>query len=68
MTSYLCDFWIGFMEELRHTDFDFGYFFEDMAASRACLSPAVFEEFMAPSYRDHRLHESQDPANGSWSS
>jgi uroporphyrinogen decarboxylase len=41
------------MEELfRHTDFDFGYFFEDMAGKQGMLvSPAVFKEFMAPSYR-----------------
>jgi uroporphyrinogen decarboxylase len=53
MTAYLCDFWISFMEELfRHTDFDFGYFFEDMAGKQGMLvSPAVFKEFMAPSYR-----------------
>lgn len=53
MTSYLCDFWIGFLEELlRHTDFDFGYFFEDMAGKQGLLvSPAIFQEFMAPSYR-----------------
>jgi uroporphyrinogen decarboxylase len=53
MTAYLCDFWIAFMEELfSHTDFDFGYFFEDMAGKQGMLvSPAIFEEFMAPSYR-----------------
>jgi uroporphyrinogen decarboxylase len=53
MTSYLCDFWIAFMEELLcHTDFDFGYFFEDMAGKQGMLvSPAIFAEFMAPAYR-----------------
>ena len=53
IAGYLCDFWIGFMEELfLHTDFDFGYFFEDMAGKQGMLvSPAIFNEFMAPSYR-----------------
>ena len=53
ITAYLCDFWIGFMEELfLHTDFDFGYLFEDMAGKQGMLvSPAIFKEFMAPAYR-----------------
>ncbi len=53
ITSYLCDFWIRFMEELfAWTDFDFGYFFEDMAARKGMLiSPALFREFMLPCYR-----------------
>jgi len=53
ITSYLCDFWISFMEELyRYVDFDFGYFFEDMAGKQGMLvSPAIFKEFMEPSYR-----------------
>jgi Uroporphyrinogen decarboxylase (URO-D) len=53
ITGYLCDFWISFMEELyRHVDFDFGYFFEDMAGKQGMLvSPAIFQEFMAPPYR-----------------
>jgi uroporphyrinogen decarboxylase len=53
IAAYLCDFWIGFMEELfRFADFDFGYFFEDMAGKQGMLvSPAIFNEFMAPFYR-----------------
>ena len=53
MLSYLCDFWIQFAEELlTHTDFDFGYFFEDMAGKQGMLiSPSLFNEFMAPHYR-----------------
>ena len=53
IAGYLCDFWIAFMEELfSHTDFDFGYFFEDMAGKQGMLvSPAIFSEFMAPFYR-----------------
>jgi uroporphyrinogen decarboxylase len=50
MASYLCDFWIGFAEELfSRTDFDFGYFFEDMAGKQGMLvGPDIFHEFMAP--------------------
>jgi uroporphyrinogen decarboxylase len=53
MLSYLCDFWIQFAEELMSfTDFDFGYFFEDMAGRQGMLiSPDMFNEFMAPYYR-----------------
>lgn len=53
MVSYLCDFWINFAEELcSYTDFDFGYFFEDMAGKQGMLiSPAIFKEFMAPYYK-----------------
>jgi len=51
--SYLCDFWIQFAEELMsYTDFDFGYFFEDMAGKQGMLiSPHMFKVFMAPYYR-----------------
>jgi hypothetical protein len=53
IASYLCDFWIAFMEELfHHTDFDFGYLFEDMAGKQGMLiGPDIFREFMAPYYR-----------------
>lgn len=53
IASYLCDFWIQFAEELLgYTDFDFGYFFEDMAGKQGMLiSPDMFNEFMAPCYR-----------------
>jgi len=53
MLSYLCDFWIDFTEELySYTDFDFAYFFEDMAGKQGMLiSPAIFREFMAPYYK-----------------
>jgi uroporphyrinogen decarboxylase len=50
--SYLCDFWIQFAEELlSYTDFDFGYFFEDMAGKQGMLiGPNMFNEFMEPCY------------------
>jgi len=53
MNSYLCDFWINFAEELlKYTDFDFGYFFEDMSGKQGMLiSPDIFNEFMAPYYK-----------------
>jgi uroporphyrinogen decarboxylase len=53
MNSYLCDFWIGFAEELlRYTNFDFGYFFEDISGKQGMLvSPDIFNEFMAPYYK-----------------
>ena len=53
MNSYLCDFWISFAEELLgYTDFDFGYFFEDMSGKQGMLiSPDIFNEFMAPYYK-----------------
>ncbi|MHB1346076.1 MAG: uroporphyrinogen decarboxylase family protein [Candidatus Humimicrobiaceae bacterium] len=53
MNSYLCDFWISFAEELLgYTDFDFGYFFEDMSGKQGMLiSPDIFNEFMSPYYK-----------------
>jgi len=53
MLSYLCDFWINFAEELfKYTDFDFAYFFEDMAGKQGMLvGPNIFNEFMTPYYK-----------------
>lgn len=53
MNSYLCDLWISFAEELlKYTDFDFGYFFEDMSGKQGMLiGPDIFNEFMAPYYK-----------------
>ncbi len=52
MLAHLCDMWINIAEELTSkVDFDYGYFFEDMAyKSGSLVSPDIFREFIAPYY------------------
>ena len=51
--EHLCDMWINIAEELTlKVDFDYGYFFEDMAYKGGSLiSPSIFKEFMFPYYK-----------------
>lgn len=51
--EYLCEFWLEIAEELTSlADFDYGYFFEDMAYNNGSLiSPSIFKEFMMPYYK-----------------
>ena len=51
--DHLCNLWLNIAEELTSKiDFDYGYFFEDMAYKGGSLiSPAIFKEFIAPYYK-----------------
>ncbi len=51
--NHLCSLWLNIAEEIiSKIDFDFCYFFEDMAYKQGSLiSPAIFKEFMAPYYK-----------------
>ena len=53
MAEYLCTMWLQIAEELTSkADFDWCYFFEDMAYKGGSLvGPDIFREFMAPYYR-----------------
>ncbi|HEB32326.1 MAG TPA: hypothetical protein ENI15_15870 [Spirochaetes bacterium] len=53
MAGYLCKMWLQIAEELTSKiDFDWCYFFEDMAYKAGSLiSPAVFRAFMSPYYK-----------------
>jgi hypothetical protein len=53
MADYLCKMWLHIAEELTSKiDFDYCYFFEDMAYKHGSLiGPAIFREFMAPYYK-----------------
>jgi uroporphyrinogen decarboxylase len=52
MADYLCGMWLNIAEELTtKIEFDWCYFFEDMAYKQGSLiGPALFREFMAPYY------------------
>lgn len=51
--NHLCNLWLNIAEEITSKiDFDFCYFFEDMAYKQGSLvSPKIFREFMAPYYK-----------------
>ena len=53
MAEYLCVLWLQIAEELTSKiDFDWCYFFEDMAYKGGSLiGPHIFREFMAPYYK-----------------
>jgi uroporphyrinogen decarboxylase len=53
MAKYLCEMWLQVAEELTSKiDFDWCYFFEDMAyRGGSLLGPDTFREFMAPFYK-----------------
>jgi hypothetical protein len=53
MVSHLTELWLAIAEEVTSmAEFDACYFFEDMAGKQGPLiGPALFREFMMPSYR-----------------
>jgi uroporphyrinogen decarboxylase len=53
MAKYLCEMWLQIAEELTSKiDFDWCYFFEDMAyRGGSLLGPDTFREFMSPFYK-----------------
>lgn len=53
IVEYLCEFWLNIAEELTSMiDFDYNYFFEDIAYNNSSLiSPSIFREFMMPYYK-----------------
>jgi hypothetical protein len=53
MAEYLCTLWLRIAEELTSKiEFDWCYFFEDMAYKGGSLvGPAIYREFMAPYYK-----------------
>jgi uroporphyrinogen decarboxylase len=53
IVEYLCEMWLSIAEELTSKiDFDFCYFFEDMAyRGGSLISPDTFREFMSPYYK-----------------
>ncbi len=53
MIQYLCDLWLGMLEEILPLGrFDCAFFWEDMSGRQgSMISPATFRAFMLPAYR-----------------